>query len=76
MTKSVFTNCYRQMLIQERQSKGVTQTQLAQRLNKPQSYVSKYENGERRLDVIEFLEIADCIGMDPAEFIRRLKDNE
>ena len=64
------------MLIQERQSKGVTQTQLAQRLNKPQSYVSKYENGERRLDVIEFLEIADCIGMDPAEFIRRLNDNE
>ena len=79
MTKSVFTNCYvcfRQMLIQERQSKGVTQTQLAQRLNKPQSYVSKYENGERRLDVIEFLGIADCIGMDPVEFIRRLKDNE
>ncbi len=75
MTKSVFTDRYRlflQLLIQERREKGITQVQLAEKLQKPQSYVSKYENGERRLDVIEFLEIADCIGIDAAEFIKKL----
>ncbi len=75
MTKSVFTDRYRlfmQLLIQERQNKGITQTQLAQKLKKPQSYVSKYENGERRLDIVEFLEVANCIGIDAAEFIKKL----
>ena len=77
MTKSVFTDRYRlflQLLIQERRDKGITQVQLAEKLQKPQSYVSKYENGERRLDVIEFLEIADCIGIDAAEFIKKLQN--
>lgn len=76
MTKSVFTDRYRlftQMLIQERCDKRITQTQLARMLKKPQSYVSKYENGERRLDIVEFLEIADCIGIDAAEFIKKLQ---
>ena len=75
MTKSVFTDRYRlflQLLIQERKDKGITQVQLAEKLQKPQSYVSKYENGERRLDVIEFLDIAGCLGIDPAEFIKKL----
>lgn len=75
MTKSVFTDRYRlfmQLLIQERRNKGITQTQLAQKLKKPQSYVSKYENGERRLDIVEFLEVANCIGIDAAEFIKKL----
>ena len=75
MTKSVFTDRYRlflQLLIQERREKKITQVVLAEKLRKPQSYVSKYENGERRLDVIEFLEIADCIGIDVAEFIKKL----
>lgn len=77
MTKSVFTDRYRlflQLLIQERRDKGITQVQLAEKLQKPQSYVSKYENGERRLDLIEFLDIADCIGIDVAEFIKKLQN--
>ena len=76
MTKSGFTDRYglfTQMLIQERRDKRITQTQLARMLKKPQSYVSKYENGERRLDIVEFLEIADCIGIDAAEFIKKLE---
>ena len=75
MTKSVFTDRYRlflQLLIQERKDKGITQVRLAALLQKPQSYVSKYENGERRLDVIEFLDIAGCLGIDPAEFIKKI----
>jgi Helix-turn-helix len=38
----------------------------------PKSYVSKYERGDRRLDVIEFLEIARVIGFDPHELLRQL----
>ncbi len=75
MTKSVFTDRYRlflQLLIQARREKNVTQVQLAQMLKKPQSYVSKYESGERRLDVVEFLDITDRLELDAAEFIRRI----
>ena len=42
----------------------ITQTELARRLGKPQSFVSKYENGERRLDVAEFIEIAVALKLD------------
>lgn len=45
---------------------------MAKKLNKPQSYVSKYENGKRRLDVIEFLDIAACLELDAETFIRKL----
>ncbi len=75
MTKSVFTDRYKlflNLLIQERKNKGITQVLLAKKLNKPQSYVSKYENGERRLDVIEFLDIAACLELDAAAFIQKL----
>ena len=40
----------------------MTQDELAKRLKKPQSFVAKTENGERRLDVIEFLQIVDALG--------------
>ncbi len=75
MTKSVFTDRYRlflQLLIQERRNKKITQIQLATLLQKPQSYVSKYENAERRLDIVEFLEIAEQLKINPAEFIKKL----
>ena len=51
---------------------GLTQAHLAGRLDRPQSFVAKYEGGERRLDVVEFMEVAEAIGFDPAEFIGRL----
>ena len=41
-----------------------------------QTYVSKYEKGERRLDLIEFLEIAEAVGFDPLDFIKRLQDSK
>lgn len=75
MTKSVFTDRYKlflYLLVQERKDRGITQVSLAKRLNKPQSYVSKYENGERRLDVVEFLDIAACLELDAAAFIQKL----
>ena len=79
MTKSVFTDEYRlfrKMLIEARENAGLTQTQLAKAFQKPQSFVSKYENGERRLDVIEFLQIADCLRIDVHAFLERLQSFE
>ena len=52
---------------------NLTQKTLCKRLNRPQSFVAKYESGERRLDVMEFIEIADAIGFDPAVFITELR---
>ena len=47
----------------------MTQAFVADRLGKPQSFVSKYETGERRVDVVEFLRLADVIGFDPLEIL-------
>ena len=52
-----------QTLKELRISASLTQLQLAEKLTKPQSYVSKYESGERRLDLIELKEIAECCGV-------------
>lgn len=65
---AAFTN----LLKEERKRAGLTQAMLAKRLRRPQSYVSKYERGDRRLDVIEFLEIARAMKFDPGEFLQRL----
>lgn len=76
MTRSIFTGQYEEfrcILIAARATAGFTQTELAAKLSRPQSYVSKYERGERRLDVIEFLEIARALHIDPGQFIRELE---
>jgi transcriptional regulator with XRE-family HTH domain len=77
MTSSVFTKkyeCFRELLIQYRKDAGITQQDLAVALNKPQSYVSKYENGERRLDLVEFLDIAEALKFDKHHFIEKLEE--
>lgn len=51
---------------------GLTQVEVADRLSLSQSYVSKYENGERRLDLAEFLRVAEALGIDPVEFLQEL----
>ncbi|MGH7259848.1 MAG: helix-turn-helix domain-containing protein [Nitrospiraceae bacterium] len=76
MAKSVFTGDYenfRLLLIEARNSAGLTQIDLARKLGRPQSFVSKYERGERRLDVIEFIDVAHALGIDPAKFLQRLQ---
>jgi transcriptional regulator with XRE-family HTH domain len=55
-----------------RERAGVTQQELADRTEKPQSFVSKFETGERRLDVVEFITIARAIGADPVALVRQL----
>ncbi|MCX5617919.1 helix-turn-helix transcriptional regulator [Bombella sp. TMW 2.2543] len=60
------------LLITARKQKPLTQVELAQKLKKPQSFVSKYELGERRIDVIEFITICEAISADPCDIIRQL----
>ena len=75
MSKSLRTpryNEFRSILIDARVKKGVTQAELGNKLNKPQSYISKYESGERRLDVIEFIDIANALGVNPTDVIKLL----
>lgn len=47
----------------------MTQVQIAEKLGRPQSFISKYERGERRLDFSEFVELADVLGIDIIAFI-------
>jgi len=61
---------FRRLLVKARQESGLTQVEVAERLGKPQSFVSKIERGERRLDFPEFIQLADALGVDPEEFIR------
>lgn len=51
---------------------NMTQVELARRLGKPQSVVSGYENGRRRVDVVEFLLIARTLGADPVEIFAEI----
>jgi len=62
------------LLRQVRTDAGLTQTDVAQRLEQPQSFVSKYESGERRLDILELREVCQAIGIPLPEFIRRLEE--
>ena len=62
----------RELLLAARDKAGLTQQKLAKRLGKPQSFVAKYEGGERRLDVIEFIVIVRAIGVNPVRILRTL----
>jgi transcriptional regulator with XRE-family HTH domain len=61
------------VLVAARKAAGLTQQQVAARLRKPQSFVSKYETGERRLDVPEFIRVSRRLGADPADLIRQIE---
>ncbi len=72
VTRSVFTqdyNRFRQLLVEARKTAGLTQAELAVRLFRPQSFISKIERGERRLDVVEFFEVAQALGIDAIQFL-------
>jgi len=61
-----------QLLTAARSKAGLTQQELADRLGRPQSFVAKYETGERRLDVVEFISISRALGLDPARAVREI----
>ncbi|HKS40683.1 MAG TPA: helix-turn-helix transcriptional regulator [Blastocatellia bacterium] len=77
MTKSVFTRRYKlflSLLISIREDKGLSQRALSEKLKKSPTYVSKYERGERRLDVLEFLDIVKILDADACEIIKKIEN--
>ena len=75
MAKTIFTKRHQDFiraLREVRRSKGVTQVQLSERLDRAQSYISNIERGERRIDVIEFMAIAAALNRDAAELFSEI----
>jgi len=75
MAKSLHSKEYKALtvvLLEARKEAGLTQQQVADRLKKPQSFVAKYEGGERRLDVIEFLAVCKALKISAAHLIGQL----
>jgi len=64
---------FRRCMIAARKEAQLTQESLAKSLQKPQSFVAKYENGERRLDVVEFLIVTRVIGVDPCALLSKVE---
>jgi transcriptional regulator with XRE-family HTH domain len=60
------------LMITARKRAGLTQQALAARLSKPQSFIAKYEKGERRIDVVEFIAICRAIPADSAAILAKV----
>ena len=76
MEKSVFNQDYTlflSLLRRARKAAGLTQKQVAESLKQTQSFVSKCERGERRIDIIELLAFCQAIGIPAEEFVRQLQ---
>lgn len=56
-------------LVAERKRRNLSQEELAARLGRKQHFISRYETGERRLDAIEFADIAASLGLDPGKLL-------
>jgi transcriptional regulator with XRE-family HTH domain len=74
MSKTLGTakhNALTALLIEQREAAGLTQTELALRMGEYQSFVPRLESGQRRLDVVEFLETAAILGFNPNDALDR-----
>lgn len=72
---SVYSDEYQRVinaLKKARKEKGITQTQLAEALGKPQSFIAKVESGERRLDVVEFVHLARLVEVDMSSVLNEI----
>ena len=76
LEKSIYTGEYStviRLLRQAREDAELTQVDLAKRLGQTQSFVSKFERGDRRLDIIQLRTILSHLGITLAEFVQRLE---
>ena len=76
MPKSIFSVAQeklQKLLRQVRTEAGFTQNELAEKLQRPQSFVSKYESGERRLDLVELRQICDALKISLSDFVKRFE---
>lgn len=60
------------LLIEKREAAGLTQSDLAAKLGEYQSFVARLESGQRRVDVVEFIELAELLGFDASAAIQKL----
>ena len=63
----------RGLIVEKRKKAGLTQAEVAKRLKRYQSFIATVESGQRRIDVVEFLDLADAIGFDPRDAIKQLR---
>ena len=76
MGKTIYTpeqKALTSLLKRLREEAGLTQTEMADRLGNRQSFVSKYESGERRLDLIEVRQICAALGISLSLFIKKFE---
>jgi transcriptional regulator with XRE-family HTH domain len=76
MVKSLHTPEYeyfRAILVAAREKANLTQSEVSTRLCRPQSFVAKYEGGERRLDVVEFVKVCKALDVDPHAVLAELQ---
>ncbi len=83
MKKNLYTHRQRillDLLRKIRKEAGLRQDDVAERLGRPQSFVSKYESGERRLDILELYDVCEALGLKLNKFVEKLvvnlKDNK
>ena len=62
------------LLKDKREAAGLTQTELASKLGEYQSFVARLESGQRRVDVVEFLELANILRFDPLTVLKELAE--
>ena len=73
MEKSIYTDEYSlllELLTEQRRKSGVTQVELAEKLGQSQSFISKVERGDRRLDIIQLRTICEALGTTLPEFVK------
>ena len=79
MKKTIHSNDYMKLvtwLKSARHQKGLSMRELADKLDVSHSWIGKIEQMERRLDVLEYIRLCQCIGIDPAEGIALIQHTE
>jgi hypothetical protein len=77
MPKTIFSagqEKLQRLLKSAREEAALTQTALAEKLKRPQSFVSKYESGERRLDLVELKEVCKSLGTSLIDLVKKFED--
>tara|TARA_R100001480_G_scaffold32077_3_gene43410 strand:- start:676 stop:990 length:315 start_codon:yes stop_codon:yes gene_type:complete len=78
LKKNLYTHRQRillDLLRKIRKDAGLRQDDVAERLGRPQSFVSKYESGERRLDILELYDVCGALGLTLSKFVEKLQAN-